>query len=186
MNDFYIGVDPAPDKIYFVVMRVSEGFIAEVCWVGDCQPAHFFHGSASLIAIEDPSGVLFSKTNSLLWSRTNMRAGETWGANHGTSVYVHPHDVRGWLGEKARQNQAPKKDREVRECLAVIFGADAFDKKKECPKRKNKNHSSDCKVCFGTGFSRENGLLAPLTTPHHRDAFAAALFAYKTNLVPDK
>jgi len=174
------GIDPAPNKLYYASVQFDSDGPRIVC-VGKGQ-ASDVKELFGFFAIEDPTGVLFSTTNSRLWSMTNQRSGEMFGATIERARYVSPHTAREWLGAVARQPQAPRKDREVRECLSLLFGDEAFDKPKLCPKRGNKSHGRDCKLCFGTGHSRVAGPLAELNTPHFRDAFVAALYAYKNGI----
>jgi len=179
MRDFVVyGADPSPTGAHVV----------ESWWVewpdGSVQlttaaPVEGSVLTSNILAVEDPRGVLFSKTNSLLWSQTCFQAGLLAGVHRGgggSVAIVSPQDARTLLSIMAGSSSVPTKDREVRELLQVVHGQDAFDKALLCPKRKNKSHGADCPVCHGSGLKRPAGRLAELTTPHLRDAFLVAQY----------
>ncbi len=179
MRDFVVyGADPSPTGAHVVLARwvewpdgqvqLTAALVAEGCIF-----------ATDTLAVEDPRGVLFAKTNSLLWSQTCFQAGLLAGAHRGgggTVAIVPPQDARALLARLAKSDSVPTKDREVRELLQVVHGQDAFDKPLFCPKRKNKSHGADCPVCHGSGLKRPAGRLAELTTPHFRDAFLVAQY----------
>lgn len=169
------GVDAAPTKAYFVrVEFCDDGSILRV-EPGEASPGWLMDSSSHLVAVEDPTGIIFDKTNSMLWSKTCRTAGEVLGRNP-SAHYVGPQDARGWLGRAARQSRAPTTDSQVRQCLMAVYGGDAFDRSLVCPKRANKSHGPDCDKCGGSGIARPEGVLAPLATAHHRDALVVAAY----------
>jgi hypothetical protein len=183
MNTRILGVDPAPDRCYAVTVEFDPGgrlvgAYAEPSEPGFLPTSPFGDAQRTWVAIEDPTGVLFSKTNSVLWSKTCRTAGEVYGLNRSVAAYVAPQDARQLLGRMAKQSQPPTKDREVRECLLLVYGEDAFEKEKLCPRRKLKKHDLelDCALCHGTGVAVKAGILSELTSPHLRDAFVVAVY----------
>lgn len=127
-------------------------------------------------AIEDPRGVLFHGTSSLLWSQTIFSAGIVAGQlGIPEKLWVKSQDARQTLGELAGYGKTPRKDREVKECLQALYGEDCFLREKACRKAKNKSHGKDCPLCGGSGAERLEGLLVDLNTSHYRDAFLVAL-----------
>lgn len=185
MNTRILGVDPAPDRCHAVTVEFDPGgrlvgVYAEPSEAGLLPFANrsLRDGSRAWVAIEDPTGILFSKTNSVLWSKTCRTAGEVFGMNRGVAAYVAPQDARQLLGRMAKQSQPPAKNREVMECLLLVYGEDSFAKEKLCPRRKLKNHNLelDCALCRGTGVAVKAGILSELTSPHLRDAFVVAVY----------
>jgi hypothetical protein len=179
MRSFLIyGADPSPTGAHVVLTRWVEWPDGQVQLTAALAAEGCIFAEDTL-AVEDPRGVLFSKTNSLLWSQTCFQAGLLAGVHRGGGgavAIVPPQDARALLASMAGSSSVPTKDREVRELLQVVHGQDAFDKPLLCPKRNNKSHGADCPVCHGSGFKRPAGRLAELTTPHLRDAFLVAQY----------
>lgn len=166
-----VGCDPHPEGGHFVLTEwdVSAKGHPELLFACQDMP---WRTEDTMYAVEDPRGVLFSTTNSKLWSETCFQAGRICEAYN--AEIVSPADARESLAKAARADQAPRKDREVRELIEVIYGKGCFAREKQCPKRKNKSHGKDCPVCEGTGAERKEGRLVELNTPHYRDAFVVA------------
>lgn len=177
-----LGVDPAPTCLH--TCRVSFEVDSDhpedeptVVWAyskTEPDPGISLVSTPEFVAVEDPRGVLFSRTSSKLWSETCAMAGGTFWKHYPRSSWVSPQAARASLAEAAGQMGLPRKDSEVRQLLEVIYGKDAFAKEKLCRKRKNKTHGNDCPLCFGTTVERYAGKLAELSTAHYRDAFVAA------------
>lgn len=170
-SGIWYGVDAAPDGEHIVRVEVYGGNVTDVRAVTEVD------FDATAVIIEDPCGILFKRTNSILWSMTCRTAGEMFGANELIARYLAPRAARQWLAQEARQSGAAQKDAQIRECLEIIFGGSAFAKGKVCPKRKAKRHGADCPVCNGTGFGQEPGSLSRLNSAHLRDAFVVAIAA---------
>jgi hypothetical protein len=179
MRSFLIyGADPSPTGAHVVESWWVEWPDGSV-QLSTAAPVEGGVLAPHILAVEDPRGVLFSKTNSLLWSQTCFQAGLLAGVHRGGGgavAIIPPQDARALLARLAKSDSVPTKDREVRELLQVVHGQDAFDKPLLCPKRNNKSHGADCSACHGSGLKRPAGRLAELTTPHFRDAFLVAQY----------
>lgn len=166
------GIDPAPDCLHIAVAKWADGALVSV----DARTSH--HATnipTGPVAIEDPSGVLFGKTSTLLWSKTCQMSGQARAETAG--VYVKAGDARALLGRMAG-TKTPSNDREVREVLQLLYGDNAIDKGLKCRKLNNKSHDGHCDICGGSGLSRDPGLLVALNSSHYRDAFLCALWAH--------
>lgn len=171
MSRYILGIDPSPTGGHGALTLWSCGELLRV------EASFTFDTAWSTIAIEDPRGVLFQRTSSLLWSQTCVEAGRFIGRySIPDENIVKPAVAREFLASLANEQKSPRKDGEVKAMLEVVYGPGAFDREKACGKRKNKSHGSDCQICGGTGIERAAGILSPLNTPHLRDAFVIAQF----------
>lgn len=178
MTTIVYGVDAAPTRLHTVRAEFDNHGLPVHVMSRTSEEGEILDARGEWVAIEDPTGVLFQTTNSMLWSQTCRTAGEVFGLNHLTAAYAKPQDARQWLANASRQQNPPKKDREVKECLQALYGQGCFDKEKLCPKVKNKTHDTGCPICLGTGLERVAGVLSELNTPHFRDAFVVAAFMH--------
>jgi hypothetical protein len=170
-SGIWYGVDAAPVGEHIARVEIFGGEVVDVRAVAEVDY------DATFVVIEDPCGILFKRTNSIMWSLTCRTAGELFGAHETVARYLSPSVARQWLAQAAGQSGRVQKDAEVRECLEVIFGQLAFAKGKLCPKRKGKRHGADCDACDGTGMKQQPGCLSALNSAHLRDAFVVAIAA---------
>jgi len=170
-SGIWYGIDPAPTGGHMVRVEIFGGSVQSVTRVSDIDY------DANKVVIEDPAGVLFSRTNTILWSLTCRTAGEFFGLHSEIAMYLKPSEARKWLAHKAGQPQAPSKDSEVKECLSILFLEGCFQRGLQCKRANTEKHNANCPLCHGTGWRREPGLLHELSSPHLRDAFVVACAA---------
>lgn len=182
---FVVGVDPAPDAAHCVLAHQDCGRLVVVDTKTvrrDDLPDVLsdWLRVARLLAVEDPTGILFSKTSTLLWSRTCQTSGIAYATGMARKVpsrLVRCSEARDWLATTCGATGRLQSDANVREALIAVAGDSAFVKAKACRGLKKKSHGLFCKICEGTGVERPAGKLSSLTTTHFRDAFVVAAFA---------
>lgn len=168
-----VGVDPHPNGGHFVVSEwiIAEGEDPQLVFAAQAEP---WTEPGATYVVEDPRGVLFNRTSSLLWSQTNFSAGEI--RERFDAEMVSPAEARKSLVKMAGATGVPTKDGHIKELLELIFGVDAFSKGKVCSRRKAKSHGPDCPKCHGTTWESPPGKLHEISNPHFRDAFVVAQY----------